>query len=240
MFQETTLGGKAREFPATRWTLVADAGAASQTRREALESLLAIYWKPLYFHARRKGLPVEAAKDAVQGFLVHVLEQDLAGRADPARGRFRHYLRASFDNHLHNQHERDASLKRGGAVQTLPLDFEIAEREIAAAEDPAESALDREWALGVMERALAALRREFEFDARRERFEAAMEFFRPETVPTYQAAAEKCGMTESQFKAFLHRVRVRFRRIVRQEVEQTVSSAEEADSEMADLVRALK
>ncbi|MEK7866789.1 MAG: sigma-70 family RNA polymerase sigma factor, partial [Planctomycetota bacterium] len=104
MIPETASGGEAREFPATRWTAILAARDDDAARRRALEDLIAAYWKPLYFYVRRKGLRVEEAKDAVQEFLVHVLEKDFLGRADPQRGRFRGYLKASFDHFLVNRH----------------------------------------------------------------------------------------------------------------------------------------
>src|SRR5689334_15036471 len=100
-------------FPTTRWTLVAAAAAAGPQRSAALGELLGAYWRPLYCFARRKGLDAAAAEDAVQGFVVQLLERDFPGAVDPARGRLRGLLRTSFERFLINAHEREHARKRG-------------------------------------------------------------------------------------------------------------------------------
>src|SRR5688572_3177964 len=95
----------ARMFPTTRWTLLLSSRQSPEARQAALETLLPLYWKPVYFYLRRKGLSVENAEDLTQGFFVHVLERDMLPRVDPARGRFRSYLLTSLENYRVNQHE---------------------------------------------------------------------------------------------------------------------------------------
>src|SRR4029450_14102519 len=109
-------------FPQTRWTLVLAAREGAEARRDALEGLLGAYWRPLYVFARRKGLPPEAAEDAVQGFFLKLLEHDFPARLDPARGRLRSYLLTSLQHHLARLHERASAEKRGGRVRGLRLD----------------------------------------------------------------------------------------------------------------------
>jgi RNA polymerase sigma-70 factor (ECF subfamily) len=233
------MSGHGRAFPATRWSLIFSAREAPEQRRVALEELLTAYWRPLYCFARLKGLDAEAAKDAVQSFVVHLLEHDVLARVDPEKGRFRSFLRTALANHLVNMRQHDGALKRGGGVQLVPLDVDLAERLLGDQPLSAEDAFDRAWALRVMERALAALRREFESGARRGPVEVALRFFQPGTPPTYAEAAAAAGMSETQLKAFLHRARVRFRRLVRDEVAETLPDAKDVDAEMAHLVRAL-
>ncbi len=76
MVQETEMGGPVREFPATRWTLILSTRDRTEASGNAIRELLVDYWKPLYMFARRKGLPPEGAKDAVQGFFLQLLERD--------------------------------------------------------------------------------------------------------------------------------------------------------------------
>jgi DNA-directed RNA polymerase specialized sigma24 family protein len=227
-------------FPTTRWTLI----LASQKKGEgaekaALEQLCATYWKPVYFFLRRKGLAPEAAEDAVQGFFLHLLEREFLGRLDPARGRLRSYLLRALEHYLVNLHERDTALKRGGAYRFVPLDLVLAERELPAAPEPPLQAYEREWAVGLMERALGRLRQEYEEGRRKGRGETVLGFFTLERAPSYAEAAEACGMTVPQFKAALHRARARFREILRSEVAATVDDDGEADQEIGDLMRAL-
>jgi RNA polymerase sigma factor (sigma-70 family) len=226
-------------FPTTRWTLILASQRGGEAERAALEQLFAAYWKPVYFFLRRKGLSAEAAEDGVQGFFLHLLERDFLPRLDPARGRFRSYLLRSLENYLVNQHERDSALKRGGRQRFVPLDVAMAERELAAAPEPALQAYEREWALGLMERALVRLRREYEEGRRKGRVDTVVRFFGLDRSPSYAEAAEECGMTVPQFKASLHRARARFREILREEVAATVDDEGEADREIGDLVRAL-
>ncbi len=70
-------------FPTTRWTLILAAQTDESARRAALDTLLSAYWRPLYVYLRRKGLPAEAAEDAVQGLILGLLEQDALSRLDP-------------------------------------------------------------------------------------------------------------------------------------------------------------
>ncbi len=232
------MGGEAREFPPTRWTSILAAQSDPAARRRALDDLLASYWKPLYFYVRRKGRNVEDAKDAVQEFLTHVVEKDFISHADPARGRFRGFLKTSFDHWLVNRYEEASAKKRGGDAHIVPLDFEVAERECAALPADPLAAFDREWALGVMERAVARLREEFERGERRGPFDVVRRFFVAGEPPSYEEAARASGMGAVQFKAFLHRAR--FRVLVREEVSHTVSSEADIEAEIADLVRALR
>src|SRR5262249_47024565 len=148
----------ARQFPDTRWTLILRARDSPAAQRAALAELLESYWQPLYCFARRQGLDSEAAKDCVQDFIAHLLERDFLGRLDPAAGRLRSYLRTALRNHLVNEHARAGAQKRGGDVATIPLDFDIAERSLDGAPVEPEAAFEHEWAVGIMERALAQLR----------------------------------------------------------------------------------
>jgi RNA polymerase sigma-70 factor (ECF subfamily) len=226
-------------FPTTRWTLILAAREGEPSRRTALEQLLAVYWKPVYFYLRRRGLNAEDAEDAVQDLFTRLLERDFPARLDPDRGRFRSYLLTAMDHHLVNLHERRSAQKRGGGARVVPLDLVLAERELAAAPDDPLRAYQREWALGLMERALARLRTEYEDGTRKGRVDTVLRFFRLDAAPSYAEAAAESGMTVPQFKAALHRARRRFREILREEVEDTVQDGGQAEPELAELVRVL-
>jgi RNA polymerase sigma-70 factor (ECF subfamily) len=228
------------QFPATRWTLIAAARSDPAARRAALEELLAQYWTPLYCFARRKGLDVDSAQDAVQGFIARLLERDAIARVDPARGRFRSYLRTALAHHLANEHAHATAQKRGGAAVIVALDFDVAERRLDGAPSLPEQAFEREWALGVMERALARLRGEFDDGQRRGPFALVAAFFGgAATPPSYENAAAAHGMSAPQLKAFLHRARVRYRELLRDEVAQTVDDPAAIDDEIRALLQAL-
>ena len=239
MQRETTMGGGASAFPQTRWTLIRASREGLESRRLALEELLAAYWKPLYFFVRRKGLSVECAKDAVQGFFLHLMEGDVFSRLDGGKGSFRAYLRTAMSHYLANLYESQSAQKRGGGIKIVALDFEAAERDVAETAASPEAAFDREWALSVMERSLGRLRQEFDSGIRSGPFHIFEKSFRLGETPSYDTAAAECSMSVVQFKAFLHRTRVRFRDLVRQEVSQTVTDEREAEAEIAELFKAL-
>ncbi len=227
-------------FPTTRWTLILASRAGTEARRSALEQLLTVYWKPVYLYVRRKGFDIPDAEDAVQGFFARLLERDFLTPLDPGKGRFRGYLKTAVDHYLVNLHGHATALKRGGDVRFVPLDAVLAERDFAQAPEDPDLAYDREWALGVMERALTRLRKEYVEGRRRGDVQTVVKFFGLEGAPSYAEAAAASGMTVSQFKASLHRARARFRELLRDEVADTVGDESEAGSEMAELVRILR
>lgn len=210
-----------------------------EAERAALEQLCATYWKPVYFFVRRKGLSPEAAEDAVQGFFLHLLQRDFLPRLDPDRGRFRSYLLRSLEHYLVNLHAHDKAQKRGGAYAHVPLDLVLAERDLPAAPSAASAAFDKEWALGLMERALGRLAREYEDGTRKGRADVVLRFFALDDAPSYADAARASAMSVPQFKAALHRARARFREILRDEVAATVDDDEAREDEIADMLRAL-
>src|SRR5262245_24282679 len=127
-------------FPTTRWTLVRAARPGEPTRQDALDSLLALYWRPVYFYLRRKGLDADRAQDVVQGLFTRLLEHGFPEHVDPARGRLRGYLRTAADRFLINEHERATAQKRGGGARAVEIDAEAAERDLpSAADDPEEA-----------------------------------------------------------------------------------------------------
>jgi RNA polymerase sigma factor (sigma-70 family) len=227
-------------FPNTRWTLILASRQGQKAERAALEQLLTIYWRPLYFYLRRRGVDTARAEDVVQGFFLQLMERDFLARLDPARGRLRSYLLTALEHYRVNLHEGEAARKRGGDFRFVPLDVVLAERELAAAPAPPEAAYEREWALGLMERALTALRRDYDTGRRKGDFEIVARFFRLDGAAlSYADAACACGMTVPQFKASLHRARARFREILRDEVAATLEGDSDIEDELAGLVRAL-
>jgi RNA polymerase sigma-70 factor (ECF subfamily) len=216
-------------FPTTRWSLILDAQHHEPARERALQELLARYWKPVYCYVRRRGLSADAAQDAVQGLFTQLLERDFLRRLDPTRGSLRSFLRKAADHYLINQYAQRTAKKRGGELRLVALDPRLAEELLAASPVDPGLAFDREWALGVMERALARLRTEYESGQRRGNVDTVLAFFGLGEVRSYAQAAAECGMTASQFKAALHRARARFRNILNEEVDETVEGGGEME-----------
>jgi RNA polymerase sigma-70 factor (ECF subfamily) len=227
-------------FPTTRWTLILEAKGSPEARQRAFEELARIYWRPLFIYLRSKGLDAAGAQDATQELLLNLMQRDVVAKVDPARGRLRAYLKTAAANHLANQHERGSAQKRGAGAHPVPIDEKLAERLPYDSESP-DLAFEREWALLVMQRALDALKAEFESGARVGPFALVERFFRPGAgaQPSYADAAREHRMSLPQLKAFLHRARVRFRELVKSQVLDTVESEAEVEAELSLLVEAL-
>ncbi|MCI0571305.1 MAG: sigma-70 family RNA polymerase sigma factor [Myxococcaceae bacterium] len=234
-------GARQSLFPTTRWTLIQASRTSPEARREALAQLLGAYWRPLYAFVRRQGLDAEEARDAVQGLCARLLEHDFVARVNPEKGRLRAYLLTAARNHLASEHERAQAARRGGGAVVVPLEPEDIERLVDDDASSPEDAFHREWAVRVMERALQRLRAEYEGGVRRGPFALVLQFFRPGAeTPSYRDAAATHDMTLPQLKTFLHRARVRYRELVREEVIDTVDGPEAAEAELAELLRVLR
>ncbi len=227
-------------FTATRWSLVR-AAARPDDARGALGWLCERYWFPLFAYARGQGLSPEDAEDMVQTFFAALLEQNLVAKADAERGRFRSFLLGCLNNYMARERERGQTIKRGGGIVAISLDDEEAhlQRELITARTPALD-YDRAWALTMLDRVLAVLRKECEDDGNAGRFEVLQGFLHGERgeLPMAQAAAQ-LGVSVAAVKSFVHRLRQRFRALLFAEVRETVSSDEEVPAELQHLLGAL-
>jgi len=181
------------------------------------------------------------AEDLAQDFMVHLIEKSTFTRADRLRGRFRSFLLGSLVRFLGDKADARGAQKRGGKIEHVV--FDGAEDLIGTkAEITADAALnfDREWALTVLETALTRLRQEFT-SAGRESLFSILKLFLPGATepPTYEAAAAKLGISVASLKSEIHRVRQRFRALIRDEIAQTVSAPHEIEAEMSHLQRVL-
>jgi RNA polymerase sigma-70 factor (ECF subfamily) len=231
-------------FATTRWSLVVSAGSDSSPEgRAALESLCAAYWYPLYAFARRGGEEAHGAQDLVQGFFAELLEKDWLRQADRSRGRFRTFLLAAFRHHASHEREKARALKRGGGRAPLPLDFEDGEgrylREPVDDRTP-ERLYERRWALTLLDAALARLREDHERAGRIDLFDAlrgTLAAGGPE-APWAEVGA-RLGMSEGAVKVAAHRLRKRYREVLRQAIAETVADPSEVDDEIRTLLGAL-
>lgn len=207
------LGQKRGLFPSTRWTLVRRAQGVQG--KQAFGELLQTYWRPLFVFGRLRGLSADHASDAVQDFMVHLLEREVfIGNLDPDRGRLRSYLKTAFRHFLDNHQQRIQAHKRGGQHQFVSFDLEHAESCVNAAATDPDSAYEREWALTVFENALATLKREHDQGLRGGPFELIQRYFAGDLSENYSTLAAQHAMTVPQLKSFLHRARQRYRQIL--------------------------
>ncbi len=226
-------------FAPTRWSLVAAAQGRSEPARAALGELCQLYWYPLYAFLRRRGASEQDAQEHVQAFFADLLEREAILAADPARGRFRSFLLASLSNFLGHLRERERALKRGGGERQLSIDWLSAEERFRlepASDETPERVFERAWAAALLERTLTRLEQEYEAKNRGTLFRALRERLGDTSreVPGSEAA-RALKMNEQALRVTLHRLRKRYREILREEVAQTVSSAEEVEEELRAL-----
>lgn len=223
-----------------------EARGDSPQARVALSELCAAYWKPVFHFLRHEGHPDETAKELSQEFFARVLEGRSLTCVDPARGRFRSFLLGALKHFLADARDRENCLKRGGGVRVESLDVEPVSDtgtgfEIADPRTPVpDSAFDRAWALETMDRVFQTLRAEFETDGRLALFECLKPWLVGENSTLSQsAAAHLLGLSEGAVKVAIHRLRKRFRELIRFEVAQTVPADSEISAEIRYLVAAL-
>lgn len=234
----------AARFPTTQWSRVLRAGDASDREgRDALEQLCRDYWYPLYAFARRRGLDREEAGDLVQGFLADLLERGDLTKADPARGRFRSFLRTACSHFLSHAREHDRALKRGGGHAPVSIDVRDAEGRYInepAHDLTAERLYERRWATVLLGHVLGRLESEVRGSGKAALFARLRPLLEgDELVASYREIAESLQMSEGAVKVAAHRFRGRYRQILREEVARTVADPAEVDAELADLLKAL-
>jgi RNA polymerase sigma-70 factor (ECF subfamily) len=235
--------GPAR-FATTHWSLVLAArDRAAPEGREALAGLCGTYWYPLYAFVRRQGYPHDHAQDLTQEFFARLLERDYLQAVDRAKGRFRSFLLAACKHFLTNERDRSRAAKRGGGRPVLSLDLDAGEaryrRETASSLTP-EKLFERRWALTVLDRVLARLRDESARAGKGELFEKLKTALTGEKNAARQAQlAEELGMSPGAVKTAVHRLRRRYRALLREEIAQTLDDPAQVEEEIRDLFAAL-
>ncbi len=231
-------------FATTHWSMVLSACSSNPLRaRQALESLCAAYWYPLYAYIRRRSASQEDAQDLTQEFFARLLEKEGLKGVHPEKGKFRSFLLASVNHFLSNERDRARTLKRGGAVSFIPLDFAEAEerhRGDWAAERAPEALFERDWALALLETALKRLRGEYTRSGRETQFERLKDLLTPGTqTDSYREIGEALGLSEGAVKVGVHRLRRRYGDILKEEIAQTLSEGESVEEELRHLRTAL-
>ncbi len=235
-----------RQFATTHWSLVdaAKGDEASQTRaREALEELCRAYWYPLYAFVRSRGYLAVDAQDLTQAFFARIIETSGFASADRERGRFRSYLLGAMKHFLANEWHRAQTQKRGGQVQFIEwdaLDPEARYAGVSKQSDNPEHLFDREWALETIAGALQALRDEMVTAGKSEHFDALKGSLTGEDESTREEIAARLDMSEGAVKVAVHRLRQRYRKLVRAAIAQTVSNEDDLNDEMRYLVAVLR
>jgi len=214
-------------FPLTRWSLVVSAAEGAES---SLETLCQYYWQPVYVVARQAGHDVETAKDLTQGFFAKLLEKGWLGTADHEKGRFRTFLVTALKRYMLKEWQREHAAKRGGMVQRVPFDTGVAE-QLEAREDTStlspDRLFDRQWALALLDQALTRL----------ESLKPCLTSARGGT--DYADLALQLGCSEGAARVAVHRLRKRYRQVIREEIARTVAHESEVDDELRALMQSL-
>jgi RNA polymerase sigma factor (sigma-70 family) len=234
----------AAEFVTTHWSVVLAASHdSSPNARAALERLCATYWYPIYAYVRRRGHGPEDAQDLTQSFFARLLERDLLARATPQRGRFRSFLLTTLQNFLADEHDRATALKRGAGqplVSINDLDGEARYRLEPAEHLSPDKLFERRWATTVLEQAWTNLAADYAAEGKADLFRELRRFnSTEESAPAYGECAAKLGLPENTVKSLVHRMRRRYRTLLRAEIAQTVENPAETDEEIRYLLRVL-
>ncbi len=232
------------EFPITHWSVVLSASDPSSTRaREALEKLCRTYWYPLYAYVRRRGKTPPDAQDLTQEFFARLLARHWLERADQARGRFRTFLLTALERFLANEWDRERALKRGGDRQFVSLDWTTAENRYGfEPPDPLtpEQIFERRWALTLLDTVLEKLGAEYSRQGKGELFAALkLGLVSDRSALPYPELAHSLHLSESGVRVAVHRLRQRYRELLRSEIANTVDSTEVVDAEMRHLFNVL-
>lgn len=231
-------------FVTTRWTVVLHAGRKSSPQSDrALGELCQTYWYPLYAYVRRHGKTKEDAEDLVQAFFEKFLAKNYLEGLSAERGKFRAFLLASLKHFLANEWDKSQRQKRGGGVTHLSLDWQGAdERFHLDPPDPRspDRTFDREWALALLERVVVRLRDECAADGKAGLFEQAKGCLMVgESAIPYAEAAKTLGMDEGAVRVAVHRLRKRYRELLRDEIAQTLDDPAQVAEELRALQAAL-
>jgi len=232
-------------FAPTRWTLVLRARGESEEGRAALSELCEAYYQPILRFLRREGRDEDAARELAHDFFQRVLASHGFDGADPERGRFRSYLLGALKHFLADRRAHANRLKRGGGMTPESLDAPVGTDtspglEVAAPIADSDACFDREWALIIMDRALAVLQQEFAASGKPDQFDVLKTWLMGDTTAHSQAdAASRLGLSEGAVKVMIHRLRKRFREAVRSEIAQTLRDPQLVDEELRHLVEVL-
>lgn len=228
------------QFSTTHWSLVIAAGhRALPEADEALATLCSRYWYPLYAYLRRRTYSEHEAQDLTQAFFARLLERNTLAAAEPTRGRFRAFLLTSLKNFVADQRDHGVAQKRGGGQTVLRFDFDSGESRFRlepAHELTPERLFERDWALAVLNTVTARLEAEFAAQGQSAHFAHLKPFLAGATGDErYSDLAAVLAMTPAAARQAAHRLRRRFRELLRTEVTETLADPCDVDDELRRL-----
>jgi RNA polymerase sigma factor (sigma-70 family) len=227
-------------FMTTHWSAVMRAGELDSTAaQEALGELCQTYWYPLYGFIRRQGRTPHEAEDLTQAFFARLLEKNYVADARREKGKFRTFLLTALKRFLANEWDRQHAQKRGGFQTTIAINQVLGEsrlnEELAHDLQP-DVLFERQWAMTLLDRVMAQLQEEYVRTGRTKLFEHLQGcLIKEETAQPYSKIAGDLSLTEAAVKTAVHRLRARYREILRTEIGKTVSTPDEVEAELRHL-----
>jgi RNA polymerase sigma-70 factor (ECF subfamily) len=223
---------------------VLEARGNSPEAKAALSDLCAAYYAPVFAFIRRLAPDEDAARDLTQEFFARLLARQGIATVDPQRGRFRSFLLGAVKHFLADMRDHAHRLKRGAGQRTEPIEAGTDTSpglELADPNTPSpDREFDRQWALTLLDRALVALADEHKTAGKAHHFEALKPWLSGDTEGISQAeAAARLGINEGAVKVAIHRLRRRFRELLKAEISRTLSDRTQVDAELHYLLEVL-
>lgn len=241
---EGSAGSGNAAFVTTHWSVVLAASHSDDRMTEAaLARLCETYWYPLYAYARRRGYSAEDAQDLTQDFFARLLRRNWLADANQSKGRFRTFLLTAMERFLANEWDKARALKRGGGQASVPLQLDTAETRYGI--EPAdlhtpEQAFEYRWALTLLDEVVRKLGTEYQRRGQAELFNALKPCLVGDgSAQPYAQLARTLGMEEGAVKVAVHRLRQRYRELLRTEIANTVAAPGEVETEMRHLFQVL-
>lgn len=230
----------AGQFPNTSWTQITMAQGKDTTARASLEAFCKLYWAPLYAFARRNGMTPVEAEDTTQSFFIHLLGDATLSSADKDKGKLRSYLLGAMKNFMHNWRRAENTVKRGGRMTRVEFDASEVEAVCATAKQDGltpDAFYERRWAVTLLDLAMRDLENEQMRAGKANSFAVLSEYLMMHGKEAdHSIAAQKLGMNDGAVRVAVHRLRKRYRELVRMHVAATVGSEEEVDEELRHLL----
>ena len=235
----------AAQFGNTNWSVVLSAANKRNPTLalEALEKLCRAYWHPLYFYSRRQGRSPHDAQDLTQEFFARLLQNNLLASVDQGKGRFRSFLLAAFKHFLSNERDKDRTQKRGGGQVPDPIAVQNAETHYGfepVEKMTPEKLFERRWAMTLLEQTTARLRKEYEDGGKTQIFEQLkITLTEPRGAIAYATLGKNLHMSEGAVKVAVHRLRLRYRTVLRAEAANTLGNPADVEDEMRQIFSTL-
>jgi RNA polymerase sigma factor (sigma-70 family) len=243
--QQDTVRREGGQFTPTHWSVVLAAAGQADTvqAHDALEKLCRNYWLPIYVFVRRQGHSAHDAQDLTQEFFARLLEKNYLAAVQREKGRFRSFLLASVKHFLANEWDKANAQKRGGGQ--VPISINAAQAENSFELEPvdtltADRIFERRWALALLDLVLRRLREEYTRDGKEKQFnELKSTLTEGSRSVSYAQIATRLSTSEGAVKVAVHRLRQRYRELLRAEIADTIANPAEVDDEIRNLFAAL-